>query len=64
METLYKILGLMGAGMIIWYLYHTIKNRPEMFAKGNMSKSFSTMGILALILIGFIALMVLLLRNG
>jgi ABC-type phosphate/phosphonate transport system permease subunit len=63
METLYKVLGLIGAGLIIWYLYHTIKNRPDLFSRENVSKSFSSMGVLALILIVFVAILVLILRN-
>ncbi|KTD42740.1 hypothetical protein [Legionella parisiensis] len=63
METLYQILGLMGAGLIIFILYRAIKGRPEQFSKENLNKSFFTMGVLALVLIGFIALLVLILRN-
>ncbi|KTD11699.1 hypothetical protein Lgra_1157 [Legionella gratiana] len=63
METLYQILALIGAGMIIFILYRTIKGNPGQFSKENLNKSFSTMGFLALILIGFIALLVLILRN-
>lgn len=63
METVYQVLGLIGAGLIIWFLYRSIKGRPEQFSKENMSKSLATMGILALLLIGFIALLVLLLRQ-
>jgi len=63
MQTLYQILGLLGAGLIVWLLYRSIKGRPEQFSKQNMSKSLSSMGILALLLIGFIALLVLLLRS-
>ncbi|AWN72807.1 hypothetical protein LEAN103870_09250 [Legionella anisa] len=63
METLYQILGLMGAGLIMFILYRAIKGRPEQFSKENLNKSFFTMGVLALVLIGFIALLVLILRN-
>lgn len=63
MNTLYQILGLLGAGLIIWILYRTIKNRPDYFSKENITKSFSSMGILALFLIGFVALLVLLLKS-
>ncbi|KTD01743.1 hypothetical protein OQJ19_06800 [Fluoribacter gormanii] len=63
METLYQILGLIGAGMILFILYRTIKGSPEQFSKENLNKSFYTMGILALVLIGFIALLVLILKN-
>ncbi|HHW4981661.1 TPA: hypothetical protein ACU0X8_001201, partial [Legionella anisa] len=61
METLYQILGLMGAGLIMFILYRAIKGRPEQFSKENLNKSFFTMGVLALVLIGFIALLVLIL---
>lgn len=63
METLYQILGLIGAGMILYILYRAIKGRPEQFSKENLNKSFFTMGVLALGLIGFIALLVLFLRS-
>lgn len=63
METLYQILGLIGAGLIVWILYRSIKGRPEQFSRENLSKSFSTMGVLALILILFIAFLVFMLRH-
>ena len=62
METLYQILGLMGAGLIIFLMYRMIKGRPEMFSKDNLNKSFMTMGVLGLILILFVAFLVLMLR--
>ncbi|KTD15024.1 hypothetical protein [Legionella israelensis] len=62
MQTLYQILGLLAAGLIIFSLYRMIKGRPDMFSRENLNKSFSTMGILALFLIVFIALLVLMLR--
>ena len=63
MNTLYQVLGLLGAAMIIYMLYRTIKGRPELFSRENLNKSFFTMGILAVGLIGFIALLILMLRN-
>ena len=63
METFYQILALIGAGLIVFILYRTIKGRPDQFSKENLNKSFYTMGVLALILIGFVALLVLILRN-
>ncbi|CEK12184.1 hypothetical protein [Legionella hackeliae] len=63
METLYQILGIVGAGLIVWILYRTIKGRPELFTRESFSKSFATMGLLALILIGFIAFLVFMLRH-
>lgn len=62
METLYQILGIMAAVLIIWFLYRSIKGRPDVFSSVNMSKSLRTMGLLALLLIAFIAFLVLMLR--
>lgn len=62
MQTLYQILGLIGAGLIIFVLYQAIKGKPEQFSKENLSKSFFTMGILGLGLIAFVALLVMFLR--
>lgn len=63
MDTLYQVLGIIGAGLIIFLLYRTIKSRPEQFSKEHLNKSFLTMGVLALVLIGFVALLVLMLRT-
>lgn len=62
METFYQILGLLGAGLIIFILYQTIKGRPEQFSKANLSQSLFTMGILAIGLIVFVALLILMVR--
>ncbi len=64
METLYQILALLGAGLIIFILYRTIKGQPEQFSKENLNKSFLTMGVLAVGLIGFIAVLILILRSS
>lgn len=64
METFYQIMGLIAAGLVIFILYRTIKGRPDLFNKENLSKSFSTMGILGIVLIGFVALLVLMLRHS
>lgn len=63
METFYQILGLLGAGLIAWLLYRTIKGKPELFNRENINKSFLTMGALALILIVFVALLVLMVKT-
>ena len=62
MNTLYQILGLISAAAIVWILYRSIKGRPEQFSRENLSKSFASMGILALILIIFVAFLVMMLR--
>lgn len=64
METLYQILGLISAALILFILFRTIKGRPDLFSKKQLSNSFFTMGILAIILIAFVALLVLLLRSS
>lgn len=64
METLYQLLGLLGAGLIVWILYRSIKGQPQQFTRENFNKSFYTMGILALILIAFIALLAFMLRQS
>lgn len=63
METLYQILGLLGAGLIIYFLYKIIKNKPDLFSKENLNKSFFTMGILGLGLIAFVALLIWMVNN-
>lgn len=47
---------------IVWRIYKVLKKNPELLSKENLSKSATTLGILALILIGGIAMMVMLLR--
>lgn len=64
MQTFYQILGIVGAILIVWVLYRSIKGRPELFSKENMNKSFSSMGLLALFLIAFVALLVFFLRSS
>jgi len=63
MQTLYQILGIVGAVLLVWILYRNVKGRPELFSSDKMSKSFTTMGVLALLLIGFIALLVLIVKT-
>ena len=57
------LLYVVGAALLAWMAYRTIRNHPEMFNKENMGKSFSTMGILTILLIGFVALLVVLLKH-
>lgn len=62
MEIVYQGLGLMAAGLIAWLLYRYVRHHPEQLSRENLSKSFSSMGILALLLIGFVTLLVLIVR--
>ena len=63
MNTFYQILALIGAGLMAWFIYRTIKGNPEQFSRKNIAKSFSSMGVLALILIVFVGLLVLIARQ-
>ena len=47
---------------LVWRIYKVLKANPELLSRENLTKSFSTMGILALILIGFMAMLVMMLR--
>lgn len=58
-----QLLLLIGAGALIWYLVHTIRSQPEVFSKQMFSKSFYTMGILAIVLIAFVAFCIFILRS-
>ena len=40
MESLYQLLGLVAAGLIVWILYRTIRGSPEQFSRENLMKSF------------------------
>jgi len=59
----YQLLAIVGAALIIWILFRTIKQRPEQFSRENLSKSFFSLGVLAVILIVFVGFLVLLLRQ-
>lgn len=64
MQTFYEIMGILGALLILFILFRTIKGRSDVFTKDNLNKSFFTMGILGVGLIGFIALLILLVRHS
>ena len=51
----FYMLGLGAAGFI---LYSNIKNKPELFTQANFLKTSKVLGVLALCLIGFIALVI------
>lgn len=58
-----QILVLLTAIAVIWFTVRMIRGNPTAFNRESLSKSFFTMGVLALILIAFIAVCVWLLRN-
>lgn len=58
METMYQILGIVAAGLLMWLLYYQVKTMPALFSKANLSKSLTTLGVLGLLLIGVVVLLV------
>lgn len=59
-----QILYLIGAAVLVWFGYRMIRGNPQLFSAENLSKSFFVVGVLALGLIAFIALLVFLLKHG
>lgn len=64
METLYQILGLIATIGLIWFLYRTVKSRPEQFSREHISNSLRSMGLLALILMVFVAFLIYIVRHS
>jgi uncharacterized membrane protein len=60
--TFNQIMLLVLAGIAIFFLYRTIKNQPGLFTKEKFSQTASTLGILALALIIFVAFLVMMVR--
>jgi hypothetical protein len=59
-----NILAIIAVALLIWMLYRGVKGNPEAFSLANLNKSFMTLGILALILIGVIAFAVIMLKKA
>lgn len=58
-------IAMLIAGLVLaWMSYRYVRGNPEAFSRANLSKSATTLGILALFLIAFIWLLVLFLRQG
>lgn len=64
MQQLMQVLLIVGAGLILWFLYSQIRRNPAAFSKKNLNQSFFTLGVLALFLIGIIGLAVIWLKHG
>ena len=58
-----QLFGIIAAGLILWFTISRVRNNPQLFSSENIRKSFGTMGMLALILIAFIALLIILLKS-
>lgn len=57
------LLFFVGGALLLWMCYRGVKNNPGAFSGKNLSKSFATLGVLALLLIGFIWFLVLMLKS-
>ena len=64
METLYQLLAVVGAGLIVWFIYKSIKGQPDQFSREKINKSLLSMGILGLFLIAFVTLLILFVRSA
>ncbi len=54
-----QLLFVVLAVVLIWFVVRLVRQNPGSFSWANINKSFFTLGILALILMGFIALLVM-----
>ena len=57
------ILFFIIAALLCWWMFRIVKTQKGAFTKANFSKTLGTLGILALILIAFIAVCIFLLRQ-
>jgi len=58
-----KLLFVLLAAGLIWWVFTMVRHNPQSFSLHNINKSLTTLGVLALILIGFIALLVWMLKH-
>lgn len=59
----YSILWLLCAGVAGVWIYFMIRKNPDLFTWHNLNRSVTVLCILALVLIGFVALLVVLLKH-
>lgn len=59
----YKLLLIALSIFFVWQLFVYIRSNPDALSKDKLSRSFFSLGVLALILIGFIALLAWFVRN-
>ncbi len=62
MENIWRCVILALGLFFCWQLFKRLKNQPELFEKKALSQSLSTMGFLALFLIGAVTFLVFLVR--
>jgi hypothetical protein len=59
-----QLIGLSFLAFFAYLTYQSIKSNPGAFSGHNINKSFKSMGLLALLLIGFVTLLVGFLPQG
>ena len=60
-QTFFYMLGILLAG---WLIYSQVRNNPMAFSKESFGKSAVVLGVLALLLMGIVAFLILMLRRG
>ena len=63
LNTLLQISVAIVSLFIVWRIYKVLKQNPDLLSKDNLTKSFATMGVLALILMGGVALLVIMVKK-
>ena len=63
MSTFSQMMALIMAGIAVFFLYRIIKNQPHLFTKEKFTQTLGTMGVLALVLIGFVAFLVMIVNQ-
>lgn len=63
MGTFSQILLIVLIGFSVFFLFRSIKGRPDLFSKEKFSQTLGTLGVLALVLIGFVALLVMIAKH-
>ena len=59
-----KLMYIVLSIFVIWQLVVYFRSHPEAFSKVNLNRSFFTLGILAILLIAFVAALVWLVKQG
>ena len=57
------LLFVLLALLFIWIGFRMVRSNPQLFSKDNLSRSITTLGVLALLLIVIVAFCVIMLRN-
>ena len=60
----FKLLAVILSAFLAWQLFVYVKANPGAFSKDKLNRSFFSMGILALVLMGFVALLVYIVKQG